>query len=98
MAVALKATSQLDLSVPLAASVQELGVTLPVAGLTAKLTVPSGGVAVPLAVSVTVAVQVVGCPTTTDDGEQLTVVPVERFAVTVTVVVPELPECVESPL
>ena len=67
------------------------------APLLVKLTVPVGVVFVPTSVSVTVAVQVVGCPTTTDDGEQLTPVVVERFAVTVTTVVPELPRCVESP-
>jgi len=81
---------------PVASSVQVVELKVP-ASLLVQLTVPVGVVFVPTSVSVTVAVQVVGCPTTTDDGEQITVVPVERFAVTVTVVVPELPKCVESP-
>ena len=68
------------------------------APLLVKLTVPVGVVFVPASVSLTVAMQLVAWLTTTDDGEQLTVVPVERFAVTVTAVVPELPECVVSPL
>ncbi len=58
-----------------------------------KLTVPVGVLGVPPPVSVTVAVQVVDAPTATVAGEQLTVVDVERLAVmTVTVVLPELPE------
>ena len=47
--------------------------------------------------SLTVAVQLVGVFTGTLGGLQLTVVPLECFAVTVTAVVPELPKCVESP-
>src|SRR5438552_141319 len=82
-----ESTSQVYSSVPLAASVQELGVTLPVAGLTAKLTVPSGGVAVPLAVSVTVAVHAAGAATGTELGVQLIAVVVERV-ITLTVVLP----------
>jgi len=58
------------------------------APLLLKLTVPVGVLGVP--VSVTVAVQVVGWPTTTDAGVQPTLVLVERL-LTVTVVVPELP-------
>ena len=81
---------------PVASSVQIVELKVP-ASLLVQLTVPVGVVFVPTSVSVTVAVQVVGCPTTTDDGEQLTPVVVERFAVTVTTVVPELPRCVESP-
>jgi hypothetical protein len=46
---------------------------------------------------VTVAVQVVACPTTTAVGLQLTPVLVERFAVTTTAAVPELPAWVVSP-
>jgi len=58
-----------------------------------KLTVPVGVLGVPPPVSVTVAVQVVDAPTATVAGEQLTVVDVERLAaMTVTVVLPELPE------
>src|SRR2546426_12841317 len=67
------------------------------APLLVKLTVPVGVVFVPTSVSVTVAVQVVGGPRTTVDGEQLTPVVVERFVVTMTTVVPEPPRCVESP-
>ena len=58
-----------------------------------KLTVPVGVLGDPPPVSVTVAVQVVDAPTATVAGEQLTVVDVERLAaMTVTVVLPELPE------
>ena len=59
-------------------------------------TVPVGALAVPPEVSVTVAVQVVAEFTTTEDGEQLTLVDVVRV-VTVSEAVPELPACVESP-
>jgi hypothetical protein len=52
---------------------------------------------VPESVSVTVAVQLVEAPTGTVVGVQLTLVVVERIAVTVTVVVPELPAWVVSP-
>ena len=65
------------------------------APLLLKLTVPVGVLGVPLSVSVTVAVQVVGWPTT-DAGVQPTLVLVERL-LTVTVVVPELPLWVVSP-
>ena len=58
-----------------------------------KLTVPVGVVG-EAAVSVTDAVQVVGLPTATEDGVQLTLVLVVRL--TVTVVVPELEACVAS--
>src|SRR6267143_2031230 len=95
-AVGVYVTEQL-VELPEPERVQLAALKVPVP-LLVKLTVPVGVVFVPTSVSVTVAVQVVGCPTTTDDGEQLTLVPVERFAVTVTVVVPELPECVVSPL
>src|SRR5438034_5041331 len=61
-----------------------------------KLTVPVGGLLVPLAVSVTVTVQPSGLLAEVVAGQSSTVV-VERFAVTVTTVVPELPRCVESP-
>jgi len=57
--------------------------------------------AVPAAVSVTVAVHDDGVPTATVPGEQLTLVEVERAETTVTTVVPKLnrlPECFESPL
>jgi hypothetical protein len=68
------------------------------APLEVKLTVPLGVVAVPPPVSVTVAVQVVDAPTATVPGEQFTVVEVERAAITVTVVLPELPEWFASAL
>ena len=43
-----------------------------------NVTIPPGAVAVPMPVSVTVAVQVVGLPTVTEPGEQLTAVEVGR--------------------
>ena len=61
-----------------------------------KLTVPVGVVFVPVSVSVTVAVHVVGCPTATVAGVQLTAVEVERLF-TVTVVVPLDVACAISP-
>ena len=57
--------------------------------LLVNATVPVGALVVPPEVSVTVAVQVVGALTTTEDGEQLTPVEVERV-VTVSANVPEL--------
>jgi hypothetical protein len=66
-----------------------------------NLTCPVGVLAVPLAVSVKVAVQLEPLFTTTDDGAQLTVVEVER-PVTVSVndwlPVLVLKLCFESPL
>jgi hypothetical protein len=59
--------------------------------------VPVGVLLVPTSVSLTVAVQLVEAPTGTVAGVQLTLVLVER-TLTVTVVVPELPEWVVSPL
>ena len=61
-----------------------------------KLTVPVGAVAEPGVASVTVAVQLVGLPTGTEAGAQLTVVVVACLSA-VTPVVPELPSCVVSP-
>src|SRR5438034_103971 len=55
-----------------------------------KLTVPLGAVAEVGVLSVTVAVQLLGLPTGTRAGEQLTAVLVSCMF-TVTVVVPELP-------
>jgi hypothetical protein len=66
------------------------------APLLLKLTLPVGVLLVPVAVSLTVAVQLVEAATGTVAGVQLTLVLVER-ALTVTVVEPELPECVVSP-
>jgi len=48
------------------------------ASLELKLTVPLGVLTVPPVVSVTVAVHVEACPTSTSVGEQLTLVEVER--------------------
>ena len=68
-----------------------------VAASAKKLTVPVGVVAVaPTTTSVTVAVQLVGLPTGTEAGVQLTLV-VVGCLVAVTTVVPELPSCVASP-
>src|SRR5438094_3587163 len=61
-----------------------------------KLTVPVGVVATPGVVSVTVAVQLVGLPTGTEAGLQLTLV-VVGCLVAVTAVVPALPSCVCLP-
>jgi hypothetical protein len=66
-----------------------------------KLTVPVGVPGVPASVSVTVAVHVEACPTSTLLGEQLTLVDVERRATTVKNVKPMptmLPSCFASPL
>ena len=54
-----------------------------------NVTVPVGVEVVPAAVSVTVAVQLVACPTITEEGVHATVVVVVR-RLTVTVVLPEL--------
>ena len=80
-------------------SMHWLALKLP-APLEVKLTVPVGVLAVPPSVSVTVAVHVDGCPTATGSGAQLTLVDVERGAMTVTNVSPKLnrfPACFESP-
>jgi hypothetical protein len=61
-----------------------------------KLTVPVGAVAEPGVLSVTVAVQLVGLPTGTVAGEQLTLVVVSCLTA-VTVVVPLEPLWVLSP-
>src|SRR5712691_4940251 len=61
-----------------------------------KLTVPVGAVAEVGVLSVTVAVQLLGLPTGTVAGEQLTAVVVSCWRA-VTVVVPELPRWLVSP-
>jgi hypothetical protein len=61
-----------------------------------KLTAPDGVLAVPAAVSVTVAVHVVACPTFTRPGEQLNFVEV-GCPTTVTVVMALLVAWVASP-
>src|SRR2546422_1445774 len=63
---------------------------------TVKLTPPVGALFVPLALSVTTAVQVVAPFAWKEGGVQLAVVVVERF-VTVTDVLPLLDVCVVSP-
>ena len=81
------------------AHVVEVGVNVPVE-LVVKPTVPVGVVAPDTDVSVTVAVHVVGELMVRVFGTQETLVLVEfRIAgVTLTVVLPWLPECVLSPL
>ena len=92
-AVGVKVTEQLaELPVPL--SVQLAAEKVP--PLFVKLTVPVGVMVVPRPVSVTVAVQLVGLPTGTEAGAQLTVVVVACLSA-VTPVVPEVPSCVVSP-
>jgi len=77
-------------------SVQLLGLKVPLP-LVVKLTVPVGGrIFGPCSMSRTCAVQVVGPPTETALGEQVTVVVVLRL-VTLRAKVPLLHECVESP-
>src|SRR2546426_1660188 len=93
----MKSTLQLELVVP-GTRRQGLTVAVDPDGWLVKLksTVPVGGVLVPLAVSLTVTVQPSGLLAGVVAGQSSTVL-VERFAVTVTAVVPELPKCVESP-
>ena len=61
-----------------------------------NVTVPEGVIAVPVPVSVTVAAQLVACPTMTVEGVHATVVVVGRV-VTVTVALPELVAWFVSP-
>jgi hypothetical protein len=61
-----------------------------------NVTVPVGVLVVPAAVSVTVAVQDVACPTITEDGTHATVV-VVVLGLTVTDVLPVLVEWFVSP-
>jgi len=89
---------QVDVAAPLVARAQGLGTTVAVepAGwpVTAKLTVPCGGLWVPGAVSVTVTVQVAGAFAGVDAG-QSSVVAVVR-AITVIVALPLLEPWTES--
>jgi hypothetical protein len=78
-------------------SVQLVGVKVPEPPDFVKLTVPVGVVVGGVSVSVTVAVQLVDCPTTTDPGVQPTLVLVVRLGGSVTSVLPLLPACVASP-
>jgi hypothetical protein len=73
-----------------------LGVKTPCASVVEKLTVPGGGLSVPLSVSLTVAVHVVDVVAGGDDGVQVTLVAVVR-AVTVSVCWPLLAWYIESP-
>src|SRR5438093_11539004 len=75
------------LPVPVSVQLELLKVPAP---LLPKLTVPVGVLLVPVSVSLTVAVQVVAWPTTTDAGLQPTLVLVDRFAVTIKPVEREL--------
>ena len=99
-AVGVKLTAQLVETAPVVGlvlalpSVQLAAEKVP--PLFVKLTVPVGVMVVPRPVSVTVAVQLVGLPTGTEAGAQLTVVVVACLSA-VTPVVPELPSCVASP-
>src|SRR3989442_15042995 len=71
-------TEQLaELPVPL--SVQLAGVKVPLPPLLVKETVPVGVIGVPVSVSVTLAVHVVGWPKATVDGLQRTLVAGFRF-------------------
>ena len=89
-------TEQLEVVALTATRVHGFGVlNIPAAGLL-KSTVPAGALAVPAAeVSLTNAVHDDAWATTTEAGLQTTVVDVVRRA-TVTVAVPELPECAVS--
>src|SRR5712691_3509871 len=91
-----KLTEQLEVVALIATSVQGFGVlNVPAAGVLNK-TVPAGALVVPAAeVSLTNAVHEEARLTTTVEGLQTTVVDVVRRA-TVTVAVPELPECAVS--
>ena len=81
------------------AHVAEVGVNVPVE-LVVKPTVPVGVVAPDTDMSVTVAVHVAGEPMVVVFGTQETLLLVEFniAGVTLTVVLPWLPECVLSPL
>lgn len=76
--------------VPVPESVQEPAV------VPGQLTIPVGVEGVPVSVSVTVAVQVNGCPSAALVTEQVTVVVVDR-RLTVIVVAPWVASCEESP-
>ncbi len=66
--------------------------------LLVNMTVPLGVLAVPVPLSETVALQVVGMPPGTEAGKQLTLVPVGRSVVVAATTVPPFePSCVRSP-
>src|SRR5207245_4664337 len=96
-ALAVNVTEQLDLLGPVTTKAQLLGTKVPLEGFTVKVTVPSGGVCVPLSMSVTVAVHVVGWSTTMGFGVQFTVVEVVR-RLTVRLKKPVLVSWLGSPL
>src|SRR5256712_6871024 len=86
-------------SLPTPPRLQLLALKLPPPGgtlLALQLTVPLGALAEVGVLSVTVAVQLVGLPTGTVSGAQLTTVLVACLF-TVTTELPELPRCVVSP-
>ena len=76
-AVGVKVTEQ-EAAAPDPESSHELALKLPPSD--SKLTGPVGVLGVPPSVSLTIAVHVDDCPTTTMLGEQLTLVEVERTA------------------
>ena len=82
---------------PVPDSVQLTGINEPGPPLFVNVTVPVGVIAGGVSVSVTVAVHVVGAPTGTVPGEQLTLVLVFRLGGSATSVMPLLPACVASP-
>src|SRR2546426_716668 len=96
LTVGVYVTEQLA-ELPVPDNMQVAGENEPGPPLLVKATVPVGVIAVPESVSVTVAVQVVGAPTGTVPGEQLTLVLVVRLGGSATSVVPLLPACVASP-
>jgi len=77
------------------ASVHVVALKVPVEPVLDHVTVPVGVLVVPAAMSVTVAVQVEACPTTTGEVHETAVAVVRRF--TVMFAVPLLPEWIASP-
>ena len=57
-----------------------------------SVTIPVGVIGVPMSVSDTVNVHIVGWPTNTVDGEQLIVMPVARLFTIIELLAPRLPE------
>jgi len=88
-------TVQLAVAPAPATSVQLGALNVPAAPLLVKLTLPDGEVAVPVALSVTVAVHVLAWPMLTGDVQEMPVVVPLGF--TVMLPEPELVACVASP-
>jgi hypothetical protein len=89
---------QLEVAGPLPASVQAAPVEKPPEPVDENATLPLGWLAVPFpSVSVTVAVQVVGWPTTIDEGEHPIAVEVARVATLTVKVVLGLVACAFPP-